>query len=224
MTHPVFQRMPPDRRWQGERLEALWMTLVREAKAVRLSPETIAANKGWSWRILARGAVVGVRYRRNDGHRLELRIARVDPPTDEDAWARWEREKAIFLSKFGIRMLNGLDQLCEHEGRDWTVIDDGRSEGRAATRFMELRKGEVTPGNAVCEECLDGKTEVKRIPWEPGAARQLCATCKLAVGKARDRDRWGRTISETLIAWALLAFIVTLALYGAGQLIHLLGG
>lgn len=117
--HPDYLRMPEARRW-GRRLADLMPALKREARV----------NGGrWAWRILPRGAVVGLRLR-TDGSTV-LRIARRSAETG----AAWEREVAVFLRELG----------CE----DWTRQEDGAGDvDHAVAIFVDPLPGRVDKADA----------------------------------------------------------------------------
>lgn len=115
-SHSDYRRMPEARRWGGK-LAGLMPVITREARV----------NGGrWAWRILPRGAVVGVRLR-VDGSTV-LRIARRSAETG----AAWERELAVFLRELG----------CE----DWTPEENvSPAEHHAVALFVEPPPGKLAP-------------------------------------------------------------------------------
>jgi hypothetical protein len=108
--HPDYLAASPHRRWT-QPLAGLRRVL--QAEASRLRGE-------WAWRILRHGAVVAMRLRADFW--CELRISRRKAPEDDQAWALWEREVAIFTRELGI------------EG--WQREDDPEASG-VAVRFIE---------------------------------------------------------------------------------------
>lgn len=189
--HPSFKAVPAHRRWLGLRLDALFLKLQEEAKADRPTPELLAEDKGWSWRMLRRGAVVALRHRPDLYDRLELRLARVDAPTDARGWKAWDREVDTFLGKFGIRKLGGK-KPCRHVHRDWYIVrDEPRDEGKATARLMELRKGETKPGKARCYRCWEEDEAFVELEWAPVTDErgQLCGKHRLTSGREQELMR-----------------------------------
>lgn len=154
-THPLFDRYP-DHQWTGD-LPGLFKRLLKEA------PDT--NGSAFAWRVLPRGAVVGVRI--HPQHlRPELKIARSEAPTTPDGWARWEHEVGTFLKQFGITpVLNG-EPAPDDKG--WMPLPPpAEDEGKAAARFLQLRKGETSPGKARCHPCHEAGV-ARPIEWFPG--------------------------------------------------------
>lgn len=82
----------PSTVWTGK-LAALLPALTRELADRR---------EQWVYRTLPNGAMVALRIRQVDGHRV-VRIARKDRPADELAWKRWAKEVETFQSHLGIQ-------------------------------------------------------------------------------------------------------------------------
>ena len=184
-VHPLFETVPPARRYSGGSLGELWLILNKEAKACHATREDVAEDLGWHWRMLPRGAMVALRVRADLWNRRELRIARAEPPADAAGWRSWTTEIAVFLKMFHVRALDGTVP-CEEAGRDWyQVRNEEKDRGRAAVRLQELRRGEVKPGRAICHDCLTQSGEINEIEWKAvaGIEGQRCNRHALEAGR-----------------------------------------
>lgn len=174
--------------WKG-RLDALYVTIAREARSSRVTTQELVDDRGWFWRILPHGAVVGIRRRpdldKGPTDRLELRLARPGEllPENED---RWETEVRTFLKHFQIRATDGT-YPAEVPGIDWLRIEpQARDAGKTVARFLSLLPGEIRPGKARCYDCANLDVPVHtEIEWSPsfGVRGQACHQHALERGR-----------------------------------------
>ncbi len=182
--NPTLQSLPEARWWRGASLGDLWFTLNEELGRRSTTAAEVQSDGGWYWRALPRGAVVALRRRHDLSGRRELRIARLDAPDTPAGWRAWTAEVAVFLTRFVIKALDG-ETPCSRPGREWyQVRNEPRDQGKAAVRLQELRRAEVKPGRAICQDCLNETGEIREIEWFPGATAegQRCSTHAVQAG------------------------------------------
>lgn len=189
--HPAYAKAPAKRRWSGSELSAVYLALEQETRDRYVTKEELAADQGWAWRILPRGLVIALR-RHKHCNRLELRIARVDAPTDDDGWRRWKTEVGVVLKKFAVKVLDGSTP-CQHEGWEWYEVPPQKrpqDDGKAAVRYLELREGEISPERARCWGHPRLFGEELEVEWFPGSSvkNQLCERCRTAKGQGKLPD------------------------------------
>lgn len=171
----------PDNQWNG-RLDSLWSTLLREASASHVSLEDVKADRGWYWRRLPHGAVVGLRRRPDvgpaSGNRFELRIARAGELHPENE-GRWRTELATFFKHFAIKEADGAEPAIMPLGSWLPIPATERDEGRTVARFVSLHMGESRPGKARCGDCG------AEVEWHPsfGVHGQACTHCAIRRGR-----------------------------------------
>ena len=197
-THAVFNNAPAAKRWTGK-LADLFPTLLTEVRqAGPAGHAERSVDRDFRWRVLPGGAVVGLRSRHDpDMHgRLELRIARAAAPETEEQQGMWDREVATFLKHFGVNAVDGTEP-AESDHNDWLVLPPNPNDkGKAAARFLQLRKGETSPGKAVCHPCRAAGVATP-ILWDPqaGLTGQRCNQHRFEEGRKYSeeiRQRLGR--------------------------------
>lgn len=160
-THPDFDAAPSEQQWTGD-LPKLVETLRHEAYQLK---------GDWAWRMLPRGALVGMCV--PPTFHKQLRIARRlrKPLTDKTPEA-WRREVAAFLKDLG----------CE----DWKQVKDVIEPGDPPT--LEAVYEELTPLGArrplVCERCGEEA--------EPGSDKYkltICNRCAVQLGEREIQER-----------------------------------
>lgn len=167
----------------ANKLQALFLSLSKRAKAAARLPEAERPKGGWVGSQLQAGALVAMRVRPKLNGRLELRIARKAKMGGE----AWEKEVDVFLEHFAITPTDGRTPC---EGPEWWLHESAEGEpgedGRRVleVRLLELRPGEITPGRAACWDCREeGRhTEIEWGPFRPKGQR--CAPCATNNGKA----------------------------------------
>lgn len=176
---PDFLAAPMGARWKG-RLDMLFVELMKESIAAGPSPT-------WSWRILPRGAAVGLRKWKDGRH--ELRIARRGELKPENE-GRWEAEVRIFLDKMGVQEGNGVDPAFMYGG--YWLRRDPREEdaGSTVARFVELFQGEVRPGKGRCHDCWTDDQELELVEWHPsfGVRGHRCNRHAIEAGRREARQ------------------------------------
>lgn len=189
--HPLFERVHPSRRYTGK-LEHLLAFLRKDAYRIAQAAgrrERIE-DKDFAWVVLRGGAIVGLRVRGDMDMRKEIRIARERRPETPESKKKWNAEVGTFLKHFGITALDGDEPS---DGTGWLWLDphpNDERKGAAAARFLELRAGEIRPGEARCYGCLTDTGEIRKIPWFAGGGieGQACQDHALRAGRARDAD------------------------------------
>lgn len=195
--HPDFLKASPEQRWRGK-LDLLLLQLYTEAKTGYVTREEIELDRGWKWRVLPRGAFVGLRRRLDippaKCARYELRIARSGALT-ESANTRWDVEVGTFLDHFQIKPTDGRTPALSPD-RYWMrspLLE--RDAGKPVLRLVSLMLGEVRPGVAFCWDCLHRDPPIENeIVWEVvyGASGQACGPCALERGRAEQRAHASR--------------------------------
>lgn len=147
--HPTFLQVGKARQWKGK-LAPLFGTLAQEARhAPATGHAERAVDRDFHWRVLPQGAVVGVRVRYDQDGRYELRIARADRPETNEQLEKWHREIATFLKHFEITPVRGDTPAEADDGWYFELPPNPNDKGKAAFRLIQLRKGEVRPGERV---------------------------------------------------------------------------
>lgn len=176
----AFEEAPGDHQWPGK-LGAMIKTLRRRYRST--------VGDRWEWFIVKRGAVIS--YREVANSRGEIRIAR-DQPLLESQRAAWDKEVWVFCAAWSIVPVTGTSPC---DGDEWLIQEPhAEDEGKTAMRLLELRPGEVTPGHAVCWDCLQKTGELVSVPWfcHGGPSGQRCNQCALKAGQREEEEREGR--------------------------------
>jgi len=150
--HPDFLAVKPSHRWTGSLIDLL-VNLRHEAYRIgAASNEAMReADKDWAWRVLPRGAFVGIRMRPDlAGMRREMRISRNEPLRDPP---KFEVEVQTFLTKFRLQELDGRTPATERATFVVRIPNTPRDAGKSVVRLVELLTGEVRPGVARCHRC-----------------------------------------------------------------------
>lgn len=170
--HALFLKAGEARRWTGK-LAGLFPTLAREARAADPTGHAErAVDKDWHWRVLPAGAVVGVRVRSDMDGRYELRIARGEPLEGKEARKKFEVEISTFLRHFELVELDGSTPAEDQSACYVRLPADVRDKGKTAARFIQLRRGEVRPGEPLPPVSDGGPGDAGGMVSErgPGAA------------------------------------------------------
>lgn len=196
--HPAYEKAGPNRRWGG-RLAELLPALRPEAW--KLGAEETSGAGRWAWRILPGGAVVSLRIRGDMDLRRELRISRQERPETDEAKRRWEQELATFLKHFELTEISKTPAPSA-TGYFCRLDPDPEDEARGgiAVRWIELRKGETTPGKGVCYRCREAGRAVA-VEWIPQAG--LSQMCNFHIGeetRAATKARRQRRAAGSLTA------------------------
>lgn len=176
--HPAYQQAGEHRRWGG-RLAELLPALRPEAWKLGADEKTAAGR--WAWRVLPGGAVVSLRIRGDMDLRRELRISRGERPETEAARGRWEQELSTFLKHFGVTEVSKTPATAPGGFFCRLPADPKDTErGGVAVRWIELRKGETSPGKALCYRCREAGRAVA-VEWFPPAG--LSQVCNFHIGE-----------------------------------------
>lgn len=177
-AHPLFVQHPKNQ-WTGA-LDKLFPKLMTEAR----KPSTL----GYAWRILRGGALVGIRI--HPKHlRPELKVARQEPADTPEKAAKFAAEVGIFLNHFGLHAVDGSEP-AETDSADWLIMpNEPDDEGKAVARFLQLRKGETSPGKALCHPCRQAGVAT-RMEWFPGGGvtGQNCTGHAFQTGRERSTE------------------------------------
>ena len=185
-NHPLFEKAGAAQ-WTAPLSELLPELRRRAFRIAKVkTDEDRKTDKDWAWIVLPRGAVISARIRGDMDFRTELRIARADPITDEKQQAKWDHEVGVFLKHFSVIGTDGT-VTCEKNGREYMEQPRHANDtGKTATRFIELRLGEVQPGKASCRDCeREGRLTI--ITWWPmgGVDKQECDSHRARFAGAR---------------------------------------
>lgn len=174
--HPLFEKYA-SRQWTGS-LPDLFQRLKKEARETK--------DGGFAWRVLPRGAVVGMRL---VDLRHELRIARSERTTTPDQERKFDRECQVFVEHFGMAVLDGTEPAPDLTGYWFQMPPHGDDHLKTARRWRELRKGETEPGKALCGPCREAGVATP-TSWKPGAGvmGQACMSHAFQAGKEYARE------------------------------------
>ena len=173
----LYLKVPKERRWRAPGLRGVLPLLISRWRGHEQKPE-------WEWVVMPGGAVISYRECADRDGRGEIRIARAEP-LDPEKRDKWEHEVRTFCEAWAITPTAG-DSPCY--GEEWLWQDPHPDdEGKTAARILELRRGEIRPGIAVCFDCLEGTGELVEVQWfAAGPTGQRCTRCAVKAGSTHD--------------------------------------